>query len=641
MKTKNFTSLFSRRFLQVVMLSAIFSCLFLSVSAQTNTWVGPATGGDWSNGANWSSTVVPVATDSVLIASPNAVTISTAVGTIDKLTVQGSLNITSSGSLTISQAVKSTDILEIAGGVITNAGSLILTQTAAFSNPGLNFVNGTAANGTLTNTGTLTISTAFTGSTGACVNFNQTTGGTADLEMGSSGVTLTPASGRNVFNMNAGAAQIGGNVTIGSISTAQNCRLIGVISGSLTLLSTANINAYVAFSTSNISIAAASGVTSSLTNNGTLALHLNGATSSVINSQPSAGAVSTTFTNTGTITIDGANSASSNGIFAFQGGDAITTMTINNTGTITDTHTGTTVSVYSFSSTSIRLATINNSGTMSFPIGMTLGCAATLNNNSGGVVNMKSSITGATGTGAPGTIINNNLGGTFNFDVLDATKTCTNTLTFKNYGTIIGRGVFLTGTFSPQSGGIISPGNATNAVDKFTINGTPMNFSGTIFVMDVKGKTTAGTDFDQVVSSTASAAVTMSAATVFNVNVGGTYSPANTDQVTLFTCSGTISTVPSSGTSNWLTSLNTGSTAVLATYSNTTGLESLKSSSAISSIDGNIQFTSNGNQPIEIYNAVGQRMLSKTSVEGLNSIPVAARGLLIVKVGNSTQKIVL
>ena len=524
-------------------------------------------GGDWSNGANWSSTAVPVATDSVLIASPNAVTISSAVGTIDKLTVQGSLSITSSGSLTISQAVKSTDILEIAGGVVTNAGSLSLTQSAAFSNPGLNFVNGTAANGTLTNTGTLSINTGFTGSTGACVNFNQTTGGTADFEMGTSGVTLTQASGKTIFNMTAGTAQIGGNVTIGSNSAAVNCRLIGVVGGSLTLLASANITAYVAYSSSNSSIAGASGTVTSLTNNGTLAIHLgtSGATASVFILQPSAGAISTTFTNTGTITIDGAISTGSVGIFAFQGGDAITTMTINNSGTITDTHTGTTVSVYSFSSTSIRLHTITNSGTISFSKGMTLGCAATINNNSGGIVNMSASMTGATGTGAPGTIVNNNLGGTFNFDVSTAATTATNTLTFKNYGTIIGRGVFLTGTFSPQSGGTISPGNATKAVDKFTINGTPMNFSGTIFVMDVNGKTTAGTDFDQVVNSTASSAITMSASTMFNVNVGGSYTPVTTDQVALFTSSGTISTVPTSGTTYWLSTLNTGNNSVLAT----------------------------------------------------------------------------
>jgi len=656
MKSKNFTSLFSRQFSQAVALLTIFSCFTLSVSAQTNTWVGPATGGDWSNGANWSSTVVPVATDSVLIASPNAVTISTAVGTIDKLTVQGSLNITSSGSLTISQAVKSTDILEIAGGVITNAGSLILTQTAAFSNPGLNFVNGTAANGTLTNTGTLSINTAFTGSTGACVNFNQTSGGTADFDMGSSGVTLTPASGKNVFNMNAGTAQIGGNITIGSISTAQNCRLIGVTSGSLTLLSTANINAYVAFSSSNSSIAAASGVTSSLTNNGTLAIHLGttGAAASVFILQPSAGAVSTTFTNAGTITIDGAISTGSVGIFAFQGGDAITTMTINNTGTITDTHTGTTVSVYSFSSTLIRLHTINNSGTMSFSKGMTLGCAATLNNNSGGVVNMKSSITGATGTGAPGTIVNNNVGGIFNFDVATLTTTVTNTLSFKNYGKIIGRGAFLTGTYVPQSGGIIAPGNTNNTTGtagtnggvmvptgQFTLNGTPLDFSNNTFVIKVNG-TTAGTSYDQVLNGTASAALNLTGA-VFNITVGGGYSPVTNDVVKPFSAASTAVISGALGSSsvpaNW--SLTTGASAISATYSVSTGVENVKSSSVITTVDGKIQFSTNGNQPIEIYNAVGQRMLSKTSVEGLNSIPVAARGLLIVKVGNVTQKIVL
>jgi len=618
-------------------------------------WVGPASGGDWSDGANWSTNVVPGATDSVLIASPNTVTISTAVSAINKLIVQGSLNISSSGSLTISQGTNSIDILEIGGGTVTNAGSLALTRTVASTYPGLSFVNSLATtNGTLTNTGTLTISTAFTGSTGACVNFNQTTGGIATLNMGNSGVTLIPASAKTVFNVTAGTAQIGGTLTFGSSSTPMNCKFINVSAGSLTLLPSANINAYVTFSSSNNSLSAAAGTTTTLTNNGTLAIHLgtSGAGSCVFLLSPSTASATTILSNAGTITIDGANSTGSVGTFGFQGSDATTIARLDNSGTITDTHTGTTASIYSFSATTAaRIHTVNNSGTMSFSKGLTLGCAATINNNSGGIVNMSSSITGSS-YAAPGTIVNNNVGGIFNFDVATLTTTVTNTLSFKNYGKIIGRGTFLTGTYVPESGGIIAPGNTNNTTGtagtnagtmvptgQFTINGTPLDFSNNTFVVKVNG-TTAGTTYDQVLNSTASAVLNLAGAK-FNMSVGGTYTPATGDVVKPFSASGTISGTlgTSSVPLNW--SLTTGASAISATYSVSTAVENLKSSSFVSIVDGKIQFTTKGNQEIEIYNAIGQKLLCKTSVEGLNSIGVSAHGLVIVKVGNYSQKIVL
>ena len=618
-------------------------------------WVGPVTGGDWSDGTNWSTNVVPGATDSVLIASPNVVTISTAVGTIDKLIVQGSLNIASTGSLTISQGINSIDILEIGGGTVTNAGSLTLTRTVASTYPGLSFINSIAAtNGTLTNTGTLSISTAFTGSTGACINFNQTNGGTATFNMGTSGVTLTPASTKTVFNMMAGSARIGGVLNFGSSSTPLNCKFINVSAGSLTLLPSANINAWVTFTSSNNSLSAVAGTTTTLTNNGTLAIHLgtSGAGSCVFLLSPTTASATTILSNTGTITIDGANSTASVGSFGFQGSDATTIAKLDNTGTITDTHTGTTASIYSFSSTSgARTHIINNSGTMSFSTAMTLGCAATINNNSGGYLYIKGTITGSA-FAAPGTIINNNTGATFNFDETTLTSNCTSTLSFKNYGKIIGRGTFLTGTYVPESGGIIAPGNTNNTTGtagtngglmvptgQFTLNGTPLDFSNNTFVIKVNG-TTAGTTFDQVLNSTTSAALNLTGAT-FNMTVGGGYSPTTNAVVKPFTSSGTISGAlgNSSVPANWL--LTNGTSFISATYTLSTGLENLKSSSAISIIDANIQFTTDGNQQIEIYNAFGQRLLSKLSVNGLNSIAVSARGLVIVKVGNYSQKIVL
>ena len=650
MKTKKVTSLLSCKFFQATLLTALFSCVLLTASAQTVTWTGPSTGGDWSNSANWSLGAVPVATDSVLIASGNAVTISTAVSNINKLSVQGNLNITSAGSLTVSQNVKSTSLLEIGNGSVTNAGSLTLTQGVANGYPGLYFVNnGVSGDGTLTNTGSLVINTAFTGATGECVRFNQTLGGTATLNMGTN-VTLTPASTKTVFTLYAGNAQIGGTLTMGAPGNFPNFRLLAITYGNLTLLPSALINSYATVTTSHVSVGAASGKTSSLTNNGTLNIHQasTGNTSSCLNISPLAGSISSTLTNTGTITIDGANSTGSVGSIAFQGGDAITTAILTNSGTITDTHTGTTAPLYAFSSTSVRLNVINNTGTISLPaIGSTLGQGSIFNNNSGGTVNVKATLTGAAGTTLA--VINNNLGGIFNCDVAAATNNIASSLTFKNYGTVIGRGIFLTGTFVPQLGGTISPGNATNAIDKFTINGTPMDFSGTTFVMDVNGNTSGGTNYDQVVSSTASAAITMSASTQFNVTVGGSYTPVTSDFVSLFSGAATaiITGIPSSGSSNWATTINTGS--IRATYSIATALEINKlSTSKVYSEGGNVVVVLNSGETaqLEIFDATGS-LVKKALVAGeLSSINMGGfKGICIARVVSSqrsfTQKLSL
>jgi hypothetical protein len=58
-------------------------------------------------------------------------------------------------------------------------------------------------------------------------------------------------------------------------------------------------------------------------------------------------------------------------------------------------------------------------------------------------------------------------------------------------------------------------------------------------------------------------------------------------------------------------------------------------------IDGSINFESVAGRSVEIYNSVGQRLISTKSVEGLNSIPVAARGVVFVKVDGNVSKIIL
>jgi len=535
MKSKKITSFLKFRLVRLTALTALFSCFVFSTYGTAITWSGSGSDQKWSNTANWTGSVLPGTADVATIPAGFTVIVDvTPVSAVNKLFVYGTLTVNSGAILTVNQTTSSgTSVLEIGGGTVNNNGTINITNAlSAGSNSGLSFVNSSTSipgDGTFTNAGTLSITTSA--GTGACVNFNQTTGGIASFNMGNSGVTLTPAATKAIFNHNAGNAQIGGTLNIGnSTPTYLSPKLINVTAGNLTLLPTATINAYLTVTTSNISIGAATGVTSSLTNNGVLNLHLGGtATNNLFSLSPlgTGATTSVTFTNAGTINIDGAYTSGSYGVFACQGADALAQMTINNTGTISDTHSGA-PSIYSFSATSaIRLHTFNNYGTMSLSTSTTLGCAATLNNYSGGYVYMRSSLSGsAAGTpaGAPGSIVNNYAGGVFNFDATTITSTVTNTVSFRNYGTVIGRGAFLTGTYVPESGGIIAPGNTNNTTGtagtnagtmvpygQFTINGSPLDFSNNTFVIKVNG-TTAGTNFDQVTNSTASAAITLTGA---------------------------------------------------------------------------------------------------------------------------------
>jgi hypothetical protein len=58
-------------------------------------------------------------------------------------------------------------------------------------------------------------------------------------------------------------------------------------------------------------------------------------------------------------------------------------------------------------------------------------------------------------------------------------------------------------------------------------------------------------------------------------------------------------------------------------------------------INGNIAITADSGETLDIYNAIGQRLVHKLAVEGLNPIAVSAHGMVIVKVGNRFAKVIL
>jgi len=77
------------------------------------------------------------------------------------------------------------------------------------------------------------------------------------------------------------------------------------------------------------------------------------------------------------------------------------------------------------------------------------------------------------------------------------------------------------------------------------------------------------------------------------------------------------------------------------TPSVTTGITNPGIASIISASKGLISLSALAGERVELYNVTGQKLLSQLTVEGLNTIPVAARGVVIVKVGNRISKVIL
>lgn len=72
-----------------------------------------------------------------------------------------------------------------------------------------------------------------------------------------------------------------------------------------------------------------------------------------------------------------------------------------------------------------------------------------------------------------------------------------------------------------------------------------------------------------------------------------------------------------------------------------TGISNQGILSFISASNGVVTLSAKSGETVEIYNAVGQKLSSKLTLEGLNRIQVAARGVVIVKVGNRIAKVIL
>ncbi len=158
-----------------------FSATATPIGPTTPTWTG-ATSTDWSTPGNWSTGLVPSASDSVVIpatANSPALTASAFVGAVDvqggtlsiggqRLNVTNSFRTTGSGTLTMNNAA---GLLVIGGDAVFTGGATSTSLTAGTLQVGGNFTQG---GGPLTfaPSATGTLLTRFSGSVLQTVSFN-------------------------------------------------------------------------------------------------------------------------------------------------------------------------------------------------------------------------------------------------------------------------------------------------------------------------------------------------------------------------------------------------------------------------------------------------------------------------------------
>jgi hypothetical protein len=72
-----------------------------------------------------------------------------------------------------------------------------------------------------------------------------------------------------------------------------------------------------------------------------------------------------------------------------------------------------------------------------------------------------------------------------------------------------------------------------------------------------------------------------------------------------------------------------------------TALNQASTNTSIYFSKGNVVLSAVAGETVEIYNVVGQRLVHKLTNEGVNTIPVSAQGVVLVKVGNRFAKVIL
>ncbi|MEI8048091.1 MAG: hypothetical protein WCI92_11975, partial [Bacteroidota bacterium] len=203
--SKNITKLCSGLFILIILLGASLRVEGVPPGAATRT--STATGGAFTSGSTWVGGTAPATGDNIVIATTgtNAVTITSAVS-VKKVTINSGATLTVSGAitLTISDAYINNGTCNVASGKLYFTGTKTASGTGGGSIANIEVKNGK----TLTNNGTLNVTTSLTqtSATGVFVN-----GATGVLNFGGSSITVgtfTTSAAGNTVNYNGGVQTI-------------------------------------------------------------------------------------------------------------------------------------------------------------------------------------------------------------------------------------------------------------------------------------------------------------------------------------------------------------------------------------------------------------------------------------------------
>jgi autotransporter-associated beta strand protein len=499
----------------------------------------------------------------------------TLIGTVNSLATTGTFGVATGGELRFNQASSGTWAGALAGsGTYTKLGAGALTLTGSTSN-----TNGTllVSEGSVIGT-TNTIRRAVTNN--AQVTFNQTTAGTYSGIMSGSG---------SLTKLGSGTVTLSGVNTYSGDTTVSAGSLVGTTAS---LQGDITNNAAVTFSqtTTDGTYAGIMSGAGSLLKSGTGQVTLTGANTYSGGTTVSAGAlIGTTrslqgaITNDAAVTIDQATDGSYGGVMSGSG-----SLTKLGAGAVTlaganSYSGGTTVSAGSLIGTTDSLkGAITNNAAVTFSQTTTGTYAGIMSGNGsltklgGGsvVLSGNNSYSGATTVSAGALVINGNL---------------TNSAVSVDNGATLGGSGTLSRAVTVLSGGTISPGNSPGVL---TVSSLDLQANSTT-LMEIVGvgsaAGTAGTDYDNLTISTASALVYGG---TLDLDFANTASFADGTTFSLFTFTGsptgTFSSVRSSGSGSYaglnFTGLGGVWTALLGseklTFSELTGLLRFETSSA-------------------------------------------------------------
>lgn len=83
------------------------------------------------------------------------------------------------------------------------------------------------------------------------------------------------------------------------------------------------------------------------------------------------------------------------------------------------------------------------------------------------------------------------------------------------------------------------------------------------------------------------------------------------------------------------------SNEIKVTTSETTNSAPSATMQSLRKVGNQIVFETSAQQSVEIFNVTGQRLMSTTSIDGVNAITVNTKGLVLVKIGKETAKVIM